>query len=301
MVAAQQLGFESVGIDLNPVAGLVASSATAIASPQQVKLAVARVMNRVEAVQGAECWRPEESASWFDERTLDELSGLWSLIQGESNKDLAAVLQVCFSATLRTVCSQRNHWGWICDNVRPSSLVYRDAISEFGRRTTQFINALFDADLERPLATLIESDALTALQAIPDNSIGAVVTSPPYNGMTDYVRSQRLTLQWLDLDLAIKKAEIGARFKRHRKNREGEFLSELSEVFQELQRVLSKSAYLCMVMGESKTRPGSVEALLADLVARKWSTVYRSTRWLPVQRSLSSASSEEEIVVLQNG
>src|SRR4030095_2983565 len=51
-----------------------------------------------------------------------------------------------------------------------------------------------------------------------DSPVDIVVTSPPYPNVTDYARSQRLSMWLMDCPMErIREEEIGARFKRHRR------------------------------------------------------------------------------------
>lgn len=309
LVAAARLGHSAIGIDLNPVATLISRAVTSSIVESELKASLGSIMRTVDREAGELEFEEAnavdatlELAKWYHPRTLGELSSLWSSIRALPLGPSRTVLEMCFSATLRSVCSQREHWGWICDNVHPRELSYRDAIGVFLQRTEAALAALsLDSNVSGPLVCVLEGDATAALSELADDSVGLVVTSPPYDGVTDYVRSQRLSLPWFGLSVdELRTRELGARYKRFRRSALEEYRVGLADVFSGVRRVLAPSAYLGLVVGESRRRPGRLSAFFGVLEELGFETVYRSERWLPVQRSLSSRSSREEVVVLQN-
>ena len=84
--------------------------------------------------------------------------------------------------------------------------------------------------------------------------------------MTDYSKSQRLSMEWFNYDIeSIRKIEIGARSKRHRKSASSDFLHELRRVFFECQRVLKGDRYAVVVFGSSPARQDMIPDFLLDL------------------------------------
>jgi DNA modification methylase len=89
-----------------------------------------------------------------------------------------------------------------------------------------------------------------------EGSVDLVVTSPPYLGVNDYVRSMRLTSLLFPEeggDEAIS-AEIGARRKRHRSMACEEYIQDIREVLSEISRVLKPKGYLALVIGQGRGR-----------------------------------------------
>jgi DNA modification methylase len=137
------------------------------------------------------------------------------------------------------------------------------------------------------------------LREFPSESVDAVVTSPPYFGMTDYVRSQRLTYLWFDWPFDESRSqETGARYKRHRQTAYDEYMGELETSFSEIARVLKRGAVCGIVAGESPSRRGYLEDfkdLLADACGMKIESVRRRT--VARQRALSSKDQQEEVIL----
>jgi hypothetical protein len=250
-----------------------------------------------------------EQSQWYGHATLHQLSCLWLEIQKE-RQAVRDVYMLAFSSILRSACSQENHWGWICDNVKPKSFVEKPVFSLFKGKMDQVASgaAAVRKDLVArkiqgvPSAVVMEDSAQDALASLEPNSVDLVVTSPPYFGMTDYIRSQRLTLYWLDLDVdALKGRETGARFKRHRKDVLGQYLGEMTTIADEMYRVLRPNHHACVVAGESPARTPYLERFLELVSESGFTVVERLTRSVPRQRALNASMTEESIIILQKG
>jgi hypothetical protein len=110
-------------------------------------------------------------------------------------------------------------------------------------------------------ASVVQTN-LTESIAFPANSVDLIVTSPPYPNTTDYTTSQRLSLTWLLLEPdELKNREIGARWKRFRKNAVQDYTQEIKTAFQNALVPLKDKGYCCVVVGDSthkgKVVPGS--------------------------------------------
>jgi len=107
-------------------------------------------------------------------------------------------------------------------------------------------------------------DVLDGIQSLSRGSVDLVVTSPPYFGVSDYTKAQRLSMEWLSLDIEpLRLREIGARSKRHRATAAVDYVRELHLVFDGLHRVLKRGGSCIVVVGESSTR-GSVVSDIRD-------------------------------------
>lgn len=134
-----------------------------------------------------------------------------------------------------------------------------------------------------------------------DASVDVVITSPPYYGVTDYVRSQRLTFLWLDEQFEpARQAESGARFKRRRSGSLADFLEEMSQSFLEIARVLRPRRHCAVMIGESPHRASYVEQFERVLSACGLSVEDRIQRRLPRQRTLSPQLQTERLILCRN-
>ena len=66
-------------------------------------------------------------------------------------------------------------------------------------------------------------------------------------------------MEWFGIEIEpLRKEEIGARSKRHRKNNHAQFISEVGEVFDQTARVLKPRRYGVIVFGSSPSRPDTL-------------------------------------------
>ena len=93
------------------------------------------------------------------------------------------------------------------------------------------------------------------MKSIGDNEVDLVVTSPPYANVTDYITGSRLSFYWFDIGeiQELKKEEIGARWKRARKNALEDYINDIFKSFVQIHRVLKRDSFLCCVLGESSS------------------------------------------------
>ncbi|CAN5449453.1 hypothetical protein BH10ACT3_BH10ACT3_00170 [soil metagenome] len=314
LVEARLQGRVALGIDTNPVAALIAAAKTApfdrdsfdrfvVSTLDSVANSLGTFGGRLDAVS-ANIPNLDEQQRWYHERTLAELGVIWhTLNHAEPAYYLAGA--ATFSSILREVCSQDKHWGWICDNVTPKTLVYRDAVTSFANKLQEYgasardLNDIADQSLECRVAT---GECANQLATEPTDSIDLVVTSPPYFGVTDYAKAQRLSFLWFGFPLeATRQSEAGARSKRRRKTALTEFLRDMEDSFVQIARVLKPGAFCAIVLGESPARAAHLDEL-EEVIGRSGLRVeQRIERRLPSQRGLIATLKEERILVCRNG
>lgn len=317
LTEAVRLGRRGIGIDTNPAAVMMSrGKLTPISSTEEWAGYVRAIRLAVEATTVA---RPEEDLlesvpneelrDWYDPRTLAELSAIWQSIPDGHPYDRVA--RVAFSSVLRSACSQDNHWGWVCDNVKPKTMRYKPAremffakLDDFGRKglgVWEGFRTYAPIPDAGSAVRILEGAASECLRLLPDASVDAVVTSPPYYGTTDYARSQRLSFMWFGWDLDESRyAEAGARFKRHRKNAYEEYLSDMRASFAEVRRVLRDQRHCAVVVGESTSRRAYLEDFHGVLEGVGFEIELILERRLPAQRALARLTHEEIILLKAN-
>lgn len=240
-------------------------------------------------------------ADWFTPSTMAQLRHLWSLVereQGPTARVLGAifsdVLFVCASTSgspTRTGKRRRHHWGWIADNVRPTRLVEHNAIALFSERLAA-VPDLEDGPPPAP-ALIVQQDARRL--ALPDGMVDLVVTSPPYVGVIDYAHANRLLYAWMGWSLRVERVdEIGARFRRTRRNALAEYLTEMRQVRDEIHRVLKPGAHCALVIGASRRFPDAVDRVVAGF-AERMSLVWGPKPRLPSRRRVSDRAAQEPV------
>jgi len=310
LVEARLRGRHVLGIDTNPVATMMTAAKIAPFEQESFKAYVSEVLQAVDRALGGfgaqldgigdDTPQLEEQRRWYHERTLAELATIWRVIEtSDSCYRLAA--SASFSAVLRSVCSQAKHWGWICDNVRPKEFTYKDAVAAFAGKLQEYghsaanlsANMLGNADVE------VKQDRCAEVLAdYPTASFDLAVTSPPYFGVTDYAKAQRLSYLWFGFPLeAARLSEAGARSKRRRLTARAEFLQDMEDSFIQIARVLRPGAFCVLVIGESPARDTHLQELEEVVESCGLHIEERIDRRFPTQRGIVATLKSERLVV----
>ena len=310
LVEALLQGRNAVGIDTNPIAVLISTAKVAPFEKSKFRRYKSEVLSSIDQELGASGARFNVECSvipnlleqqfWYHERTLVELGAIWRSIR-EHGSSYQVAADASFSAILRGVSSQDKHWGWICDNVRPKAFTYKDPVSAFSAKLEEFERAATDVRtraIGSSEAVVERGGCANVLVDYPAESFDLVMTSPPYFGVTDYSKAQRLSYLWFDFPLEESRLiETGARSKRHRRTALSQYLQEIKESFTEIARVLRPGAYCAIVLGESPTRDAHLtefETIVEDCGIH---IVERISRRLPNQRGLIATLQNERLVL----
>ncbi len=284
LVEAVRLGRNAIGMDVNPIATMVAQAKLTFFEPGNLRrLSVAaeeqldvlclryglhgdsdlfRRIRRAHTLKNEgefEVLKP-----WYHAETWREMLAIRELVDQQC-EPFRRVCESVFSSIAKACSSQREHWGYVADNMIPRSLIYYDAVNafRFGLRTN--VDA-FERFLETPnLKDRTVSELNTAARVltvncqdmgeIEDQSVDLIVTSPPYLSVTDYMKSQRLSLWWSRYSVeALREIEIGARFKRTRTKAFDDYLEGMTKSISNMARVLKSDHYLCLVIGETEVQ-----------------------------------------------
>ncbi len=283
LVEAQRLGRRSVGIDISPISCLIARAKTlmtpahkigeAATAMSQDAIAAIGVQRRLSRQSGPSAQIPDtvQAQKWYTPRVLRDLGELWAHVA--TYRGLKRILgDAAFSAILLTVCRETRHWGYVCDNSTPKGSHEGHVLDEFCQTLKRLANAYAQRDADviarsgsmemLKEAQVVCGSASELLLSLPLSSVDLVITSPPYFGVCDYVKAQRLSMEWFGSEIEpLRLREIGARSKRHRALAREAYLDDMTKIFAELKRVLRKNGQIAVIVGESKDR----EAVLDDL------------------------------------
>lgn len=211
LVEAMLAGREAGGQDLSPVARLVAGARTRL-TDEAARTAFRSAGRRItEAARHASALPPPSVLAqvepWYDLGTIRELTGLRVGVAAAS-EDVRPLLWAAYSSILIKVSHRESDTSSrVVPVERPpgtTAILFHKKVRELGRR----LEALAGAVPPGTTAPWIrEGDARRPWH---DVCARAVLTSPPYPAVYDYLPIQALRLHWLDRD-ADGNAEIGAR------------------------------------------------------------------------------------------
>jgi SAM-dependent methyltransferase len=329
---AIRLGRRFIGFDTNPVATLISETKLNFPSPRSIDSTLMEVMNRstemfAETHAGAHLNR-EILLSWYHPATYSELNSLLQAVLKIDNRILKRSFLTVLSSILKGCSSQGRHWGWVCDNVRPKpeEITYKNAKEAFSSATRQFSSTSDHAFQEtkqflggltrneaRKRYKVEHGDCVGKMGALDPRSVDMISTSPPYYGVADYVKSQRLTYLWfdtpeLDADLlgfrnfeTLRRLETGARSNRHSHDSHTRYILFMDNFFRECARVLKPAAPLTMVVGESAARDQTIDLMVELAEANGLSLESRHGREIKQsRRRLMAKVKGEEILVFRN-
>ncbi len=281
LVESQRLGRRSMGIDLNPVSCLISRAKTLQNKADTIRDAVGAIGNDATALigrqrqlrqsnsPGVEIPATVQRHKWYMPRTLADLGQLWALRR--SYRGIKRILcEAAFSAILMTVCRETRHWGYVCDNSTPKGNHQGEVLKEFLDTLSRLSEAYTERDAEVVArvgnleqiaeASVICGSTLEILRGMPSESVDLILTSPPYFGVCDYVKAQRLSMEWFESEIEpLRPKEIGARSRRHKTEARELYLKELTEVFAEARRIVREKRKVATIVGESKTRAPILE------------------------------------------
>lgn len=313
-VEAQVLGRRSVAVDINPISSLITRAKTLVMrATEAVEVARGLKNDASKALisGGTHAIPPAvQSEKWYSPATLSQLSAIFSTLAGRDGAARAIGL-ACFSATLMPSCNEDRHWGYVCDNTKPKGRRDVDALKiyignidalmdAYERRDSSLVRRFGDIQQSLLPCDIVEGDIRASGQALSDKEIDCIVTSPPYFGVADYVKSQRLTLEWLGSEIEpIRKSEIGARSKRHRITAREEYISDLTTAFSVAAQRLKPGGYCFTVYGESASRASCLADFLGGLEAIGLRKIAVVERFVSISRRQKPSVLNEYVVLSQ--
>ncbi len=307
LVEAQRLGRRSVGIDINPISCLMAQAKTLPIPGTAVRCYVDRthlaLANGWENLEMAETPKSVQAAKWYMPATLASLRKIWGVVCAD-NSYPSVIGKAAFSSILLAACRETRHWGYVCDNTSPKSAREADAKSMFLSSLERFAAAYCERDSFQQAhcaeAMVSQGDARTELERFPENHFSCAITSPPYFGVTDYVKAQRLSMEWISAEIEpLRQQEIGARSKRHRKDAQLRYIAELKTVFKQTHRVLKPAGLAIVIFGQSPRRPDAHNDFVEALQGIGFSLELERRRYIRLMRRQMPSLADETVLVFR--
>ena len=200
--------------------------------------------------------------AWFQPQVKEELSIICEHIRGIKDIKLRNFFICAFSAIIRTVSNANSGYGNLMVDKKKRKI--NNTFEIFERHLFKMTKGLreFQESLPTGGGSKIYLADSRKLDFIEKSSIDLIVTHPPYIGAVPYAEYLKLSLNWLresfpeiahnnfskyltpkELDKSI----IGGR--RRDKNVVAKFDEGMKAVFREMFRVLKKSKFCCIVIG----------------------------------------------------
>jgi SAM-dependent methyltransferase len=332
LVEARANGMKAIGVDLNPLAVLIARAKTWTAPPRRRRalretghaiaaaaLAAGKAARRAGAsADPAPQRRPKgfdpnarnrRLASWFAPHVRRELEDLATRLDELRTDDaeLADVLTACLSAILYKVSSRTSDTDatWT-----PRNIARGQAARLFAQRIDLLAAGLDDlSKVHAEPPQIFEQDVRKLPEIIPDGSIAGIVTSPPYAGTYDYAEHQRLRFDFLGLrHRELDEGEVGARrdFEEDPAEAHRAWQKALAGIVARIARALAPGRAAAIVIGDSVAQGRAIyalddlrEALTGDLTLEAWASQERPMLGMTERRAFGERPKAEHVVVLR--
>jgi site-specific DNA-methyltransferase (cytosine-N4-specific) len=242
-----------VGIDVNPVATLIAKVRT---TPPTERLSdVARQVAKTAREREPQVPEIPRLDHWFQSSVQRALAQLVATVDEHVDSVTRDALRVAISRIVVRVSNQESDTRYAAVSKNVS---YDDVFSLFikaAESLSQALEATFNTLLPLgPAPRILTRDVLEVQPEEIRREIGLVVTSPPYPNAYEYWLYHKYRMFWLGMDpLAVREAEIGARPHYFRKNpaTEGDFERQLKQCFALLAQVMVSGGHACFLVGRS--------------------------------------------------
>lgn len=226
LALARRNNHRAFGIDIDPLAALIARVWTTAVDCKSVKRHCTLVLARAETIlgelkapnafpKGADKATREFIKYWFDSKARKELYALSSAISGVRNSRVRDVLWCAFS---RLIIAKQSGASLALDlaHSRPHKYFEKAPalpLRKFASSVDYVLENAIDqsATKKGPAAKAIEGDARSI--KLKDNSIDLVITSPPYLNAIDYIRCSKFSLVWMGWSISqlsdVRRRSIG--------------------------------------------------------------------------------------------
>lgn len=298
LVESKIMGRPSVGVDINPVAVLIAKAKITPIDPAKIEKEVAALKEKLDSYgENTEIKTPghERIDYWFKPEEKRKLAFILAEVSKTQDQDIRDFFYCGFSNILKN-CSiwlQKSNKPTRDFEKKPSNPIqtFFKQIKAMARGNARFYELSKEKNYLAMPSRVYCADARTI--PIKDNSVSLVVTSPPYVTSYEYADLHQLTALWMEYtkDLSdFRKRFIGSSYhckkelalnssiaenirskllEKDKKTAEevSTYFSEMNQVFAEIKRALKKGGKTCMVIGNTNLM--GVDILNAEVFAEQ--------------------------------
>lgn len=251
MIEAQSLGYQSMGIDLNPIACLISKVATT-ALPNRLCEIAEDCIECAKALQNVTIPSIPNLDHWFTKSIQDSIARLITSLDDVSSPRIRDALRLALSSTIVRVSNQESDTRYA---AVPKKVSTKTVFELFRKVCARYEQVLHKQINHSQPCTILNKDILDVKPSDFPVPVGLVVCSPPYPNAYEYWLYHKYRMWWLGYDpLYVKEHEIGARPHYFRKNPQTpeDFKQQLEKTLTILRKACLDDAYLCFVLGNSK-------------------------------------------------
>lgn len=205
LVESSLLNRDSIGIELNPLAVLIAKVKTIPIEPKILIDNLKIILQYYQLIQNPNIPNFTNIDFWFSRSAISELARLKQSIWNLSDVNVRNFFCVCFSEVIRIASYTRHgEFKLYRDKKKMENDFRPDVINEFIKKCENNIIGMKEYlnDLSHNVNTNVIMGDSTKYNGIKPDSIDFIITSPPYGDSRTtvaYGQFSRLSLQWLEL------------------------------------------------------------------------------------------------------
>jgi len=260
LVESKVLGRNAIGVDINPLACLIAKVKTTVIKKPEIEGISRFLVSLGVSLRGKTSpSRPpiiarsviEELhpniAKWYHQNVIYELMAIKTEINAIGNTEVKDFLLVAFSSLLRSVSNTTSGFGnlMVNKNAPPKSRIFERfsrAVKYMLQNAADFSTAATNSEV-----TIFNRDS-RKVEFIDDETVDFICTHPPYMAAVPFAEYQKLSLWWLGYSqYDLEKSLIGGR--RSRPDMPQRFFRDMEMSLSEMKRVLRKKKYCCITIG----------------------------------------------------
>jgi DNA modification methylase len=271
-------GRRSIGVDISPIAALIARVKSNPLTVDQFAVAekaideverltldstqlqfghdASRLASTLEVAEHPDGARGRFRGIefWFEPHVLSELASLQDAIRGVDDEDVRALLQVALSAIVVQVSKQDSDTRYV---RRDKTIAPGDSARRFVLRARATVRAVGDLKVGRNPPGQVTCADSRDLSFLRRESVDFVVTSPPYPNAWSYHLYHQNRMLVLGMNpWTMKAKEIGShrRYSAKGGSDRGTFLADMSACLRGVQDALRPGGAVCVVIGPSIIR-----------------------------------------------
>lgn len=282
LVEAKVHGRQSIGVDINPVAELITNAKINPIDPKKLENKFQNLINKFEDFDPkdySDINLHERIDYWFSKRHKYKIAFLYKKILSLRDKTAREFFLVSLSHTLKN-CSK-----WLQSSTKPQIdpdkkptdpfIAFKRHTKQMIKRNKEFYYKLSETDFLNTVCEIRLEDARQT--TLESNSVGAIITSPPYVTSYEYADIHQLTAYWYEYITNLqgfRKSFIGTFYslnqnttvnsilgqqivnqllkKDKRKAKEvANYFKDMEAVATEMHRVLRTGGHACLVIGNT--------------------------------------------------
>lgn len=260
LLEANRMGYDAIGIDLHPLACLIAKVKTTPIStgfPEEILCLVETAKDRMNN-GNYEIPNIPRLDHWFQKNVQKALSSIKEEISLIQDVDKQDALKIALSSIIVQISNQESDTRYaaiekeITDEdvfmrFEKAALSISQEVSNIGRTLFQDFGS----------TTILNRNILEISSSDIQQQVGLIITSPPYPNAYEYWLYHKYRMYWLDMDpIKVREKEIGARPHYHKKNPqdENDFEDQMQECFRLFADVIAPKGKVCFLVGRSIIR-----------------------------------------------